>query len=73
MLRACPADGATAALVQAVYDWNKNVPLNESNLIEAMELRPRRNWAPIELWVAGTNLKTVAFNCSNWPLPQEPA
>lgn len=69
MLLACAADGPTAAVVQIIYDWEQNVPLNEDNLIAAMK-RMRRNWEPIELWVTGTDLKTAAFNCSSWPLPE---
>ena len=71
MLQACSADGPTAAVVQIVYDWAENIPLNEDNLIKAMKSRMRRNWTLFELWVCGTDLKTMGVNCSNWPLPNE--
>jgi hypothetical protein len=73
LLQVCPSDGPTSALVQTVYGWNENLPLNEENLVKAITLRMPRKWTIWEAWRCGADLKTIGLSQADWPLPPETA
>jgi hypothetical protein len=75
LLRACPADGPMATLMQVLMEREDEAgpeEFSELELPNEMSARMPRAWSLWEMWQFRLDLNTMALSFSDWPMPLGP-